>query len=67
MRNFRKEFDDALGSEEKGIDLIDRYDALNGGGSTEKAMADGVIYTLITQYALGRVVLLEVLGVGTGR
>ena len=48
MRNFRKEFDDAIGSEEKGEDLIDRYNALNGGGRNEKSKADGI--TLITQH-----------------
>jgi hypothetical protein len=66
-QNHMEEFQRALGSVEKADDLIERFRGFNGGGIREKAMADGIIYTLIHQHSLGRVVLLNVLEIGTGR
>lgn len=66
-RDCLSEFHEALGGLEQENEMILRYKDFNDGSEREKSMADGIIYTLIHQLQLGRVVLLEVLGVGTWR
>lgn len=66
-RDCLQEFQTALGGAEPGNEMIKRYKDLNDGSEREKAMADGIIYTLIHQFQLGRVVLLELLSVRTWR
>jgi hypothetical protein len=65
--NHMEEFQRALGSVKKADDLIERFHGFNRGGLREKLMADGIVYTLIHQHSLGRVVLMNVLEIGTGR
>ena len=66
-RDCLQEFLTALGGSEPGNAMIKRYKDLNDGSEREKAMADGIISTLIHQIQLGRVVFLDVLTVGIWR
>lgn len=60
IRNHWDEFKTALGSEEKALDMAQRFRDLNSAGARDSLMADGIICTLIHQHQLGRVVLLQV-------
>ena len=66
-RNCLEEFENALGGPQQGEDMIQRFKVLNRGNAFDKAMADGLVSSLIHQFQLGRVVLLDVLGIGTWR
>ena len=66
-RDCFEEFEKALGGIQQASDMIQRFKDLNRGNAYDKAMADGLVSSLIHQFQLGRVVLLEVLGVGTWR
>ena len=66
-RDCFEEFERALGGTQQASDMIQRFRDLNRGNAYDKAMADGLVSTLIHQFQLGRIVLLEVLGVGTWR
>jgi hypothetical protein len=67
VRNYVKEFNEALGGSDKGEEMVHRFQRLNEGSVADSMMSDGIIYTLIHQYSLGRVILQQVLGIGTGR
>ena len=67
VRNYVKEFNEALGGSDKGEEMVHRFKRLNEGSVADSMMSDGIIYTLIHQYSLGRVILQQVLGIGTGR
>ena len=66
-RDCFEEFEKVLGGIQQASDMIQRFKDLNRGNAYDKAVADGLVSSLIHQFQLGRVVLLEVLGVGTWR
>ena len=66
-RDHWDEFKTALGSEEKADQMVENFRRFNNAGDRDSIMADGIVFTLIHQHRLGRVVLLEILGIGTSR
>ena len=59
------EFKTALGSEEKADHMVENFRRFNTAGDRDSIMADGIVFNLIHQHRLGRVVLLQILGIGT--
>ena len=61
------EFERRLGGREQAKDTIELFKQLNGGDKHQKAMADGIITTLIVTHKLSKHAVVSVLKVGTGR
>ena len=61
------EFERCLGGREQARDTIEIFKQLNGGDKHQKAMADGIITTLIVSHKLSKRTVASVLKVGTGR
>ena len=65
-RDFFNEFCSKLGKV-VALDLIKRYRDFNNGNKEQKAMADGMLSTLIHTNGFGRKVLQDVFEIGTSR
>jgi hypothetical protein len=66
-RDHWDEFKTALGNEEKADHMVENFRRFNNASDRDSIMANGIVFTLIHQHRLGRVVLLQILGIGTSR